>query len=128
MAGAPLDENRMNVGVPLAQPHLPQRQLGPELCARSDSQKTAPRVPSLIQNTDERAPYCIKKGNFPPTRIQVHFYPGQQETQFYQVVFYFFSPPAISRKSHLQVSVCFICHSSLLLCQPLWRSLFHPGR
>lgn len=115
MAGAALDENRMKMGVPLAQPHFPQRQLGPELCLRSDSQKTAPRVPSLLQNTDE-LPVASKREISRLEGYKFIFTQASKKHNFIRWCFIFFSPPAISFKSHLQDSVCLICHSSLLLC------------
>ena len=66
MAGAALDERRVNVGFLIAQPHLPQRRLGSELCLRRHSQNTAPGAPGLTQNTDELP--VPSKRPFPPRR------------------------------------------------------------
>ena len=62
MARASLDENKEHVAVPRLSRPLQGSWALPELWLGRDSQDTAPRAPSLIQNTDQLLSH--QKGTF----------------------------------------------------------------
>lgn len=113
MAAAAVGEDEEGMAVPSAQLPLPQRQLGPELCLRRDSEHTTPRAPSLTQNTDQ-APHSIRKGHFLPPRGCKFIFPqvSKKCSVFWWWFILSFSLPCLL-ESHLQCSESLIFHLSL---------------
>lgn len=81
MAGSSLDENRMNVGVSIAQLPLPQGQLGPKLCLRSIPKTLLPEYP-VLPRTLTSCPFHQKRTFLTLKGRAVIFIQASQEHRF----------------------------------------------